>query len=181
MELDLQGWKVKLALAALVVVVIAAPFVRSSRANKDRAEDWRRRALVAEEAVTGLRVVIVDRSRELNRRTVQANQLASLVDVNGTALRRSKISIGTLAKRQRSLAEQNTRIAGERGKLQVRVVALERMGSTLSACTKDLAALGSAGGKSQRTTAATAKAAQSRAAACKRASASFDTYLEQAR
>ncbi len=181
MELELQGWKVKLALAALLVVVIAAPFVRSSMANKDRAEDWRRRALVAEEAVTGLRVVIVDRSRELNRRTVQANQLASLVDVNGTALRRSKISIGTLAKRQRALAKENARVASERRKLQVRVAALERMGSTLSVCAKDLAAAGSAGSKGQRTTAATAKAAQSRAATCKQVSANFDAYLEQAR
>lgn len=179
MELDLQGWKVKVALAALVVVVIAAPFVRSSMANKHRAEDWRRRALVAEEAVTGLRVVIVDRSRELNRRTVQANELASLVDVNGTALRKSKVSLSTLARRQRALARENTRIASDRSKLQTRVAALERLGSTLSVCAKDLAV--SAGSKGQRTTAATAKAAESRAASCKRASASFEAYLEQPR
>jgi len=54
MELELQGWKVKVALVAVAVVVIAAPFVRATMSNKSRAEDWHRRAVVAEESVNGL-------------------------------------------------------------------------------------------------------------------------------
>ena len=54
MELELQGWKVKLALAALVLVVVAAPLARAVNSNRDRAEDWHRRAIVAEESVARL-------------------------------------------------------------------------------------------------------------------------------
>ena len=87
MELELQGWKVKLALGALVLVVVAAPLIRAVYSNRGRAEDWHRRAVVAEESVTGLRVVIVERSRALNQRTVQANRLATRarLDQNGIA------------------------------------------------------------------------------------------------
>src|SRR4029079_4337001 len=74
MELELNGWKVKAALIALLVVVVCAPFARASMSNKGRADDWHRRAVVAEEAVGGLRVVIAERSRVLNARTLQANQ-----------------------------------------------------------------------------------------------------------
>ena len=88
MELELDGWKVKAALVAVAVVVIAAPFVRATLSNKGRAEDWHRRAVVAEESVTGLRVVIAERSRALNQRTVPAKRLVSDLQSNGTALRR---------------------------------------------------------------------------------------------
>ena len=177
MELELQGWKVKLALAALVVVVIAAPFARASLSNKDRAEDWHRRAIVAEEAVAGLRAVIVERSRELNRRTTQANQLASRVESNGMALRRSKVSASTLARRQRQLARDNARLELERRELRSRLSALQTISTQLGACAMGVeVVLGS--GKGQRTLSA---AERSRLAGCRRARARLDAYREQAR
>jgi hypothetical protein len=179
MELELQGWKVKLALAALAVVIVLAPVACAVKSNKDRAEDWHRRAVVAEASVAGLRVVIVQRSRALNRRTVQANQLVSQLHSNGTALRRSKVSVGTLTQRQRELANENARMENERRKLQSRLAALGRIGSKLSACTEDLGrVLDPAQGKRPRTISV---AARSRVASCRRAGASFDAYLEQLR
>jgi hypothetical protein len=175
MELELQGWKVKAALVGLLVLVVAAPLAHAVKSNKDRAEGWHRRAVVAEESVTGLRVVIVERSRALNRRTVQANQLVGRLHSNGMALRRSKVSVGALTRRQRDLANEGARIESERRKLASQLATLERIGFTLSACTKSLGrAPGSAKGKR-----ATSAVARSRLAGCKKASASFDAYLEQ--
>jgi hypothetical protein len=177
MELELQGWKVKAALVGLLILVVAAPLAHAVKANKDRAEDWHRRAVVAEESVTGLRVVIVQRSRALNRRTLQANQLVGRLHSNGMALRRSKVSVGALSRRQRDLSNENVRIESERRQLASQLATLARFGSTLSACTKSLGGTPvSAQGK--RTTAAVAR---SRLAGCKKASARFDAYLEQVR
>lgn len=179
LDLELEGWKVKAGLAALAVLVVLVPLALIVKTNRDRADDWRRRAVVAEESVTGLRMVIVARSRELNRRTVRANQLAGRAESNGVALRQTKLSVGSLTRRQRELASENTRMASESRKLRSQLVALEQVGSTLSGCAKDLGgAVGSAKRKGQRTTAAVAK---SRAASCRQASTRFDAYLEQFR
>jgi hypothetical protein len=169
MELELQGWKVKVALVAVAVVVIAAPFVRATMSNKSRAEDWHRRAVVAEESVNGLRVVIAERSRALNQRTLQANRLASQLQSNGSALRRSKVSVGTLTRRQRRLAAENARIESERRSLRTRLAALESIGSKLNACVKSRAPA-----KGKRTVAA-------RQQTCNQVSASFEAYLEGSR
>ena len=168
MELELQGWKVKLALVALAFVVFAVPVARAVKSNKDRAEDWHRRAVVAEESVAGLRVVIAERSRALNRRTVQANQLVSKLDTSRTALRRSKGNVSTLSRRQRQLASENARIEAERRKLRTRQAGLEGIASRLRACTPAPAPRGK-----NRVTVA------SRVASCKRAAASLDAYLER--
>ncbi len=179
MELELNGWKVKLALVALVALVVAAPLARASMSNKSRAEDWHRRAVVAEEAVGGLRVVIAERSRALNERTVQANQLASRLDSNGTALEKTKSSVGTLTRRQRALSTENSRVKAERNKLRSRLATAEALGSRLSACSEDLAAVvASARGKTASTVAAKA---QPRVESCRKVSASFDAYRENAR
>lgn len=167
MELELEGWKVKLALVALAFVIVAVPVARAVKSNKDRAEDWHRRAVVAEESVTGLKLVIAERSRALNRRTVQANQLVSRLDTSRTALRRSKGNVSTLTRRQRRLASENARIEAERRKLQARQASLERIASRLRVCTP-IATQGK-----KRVTVA------SRAASCKRAAASLDAYLER--
>src|SRR5262245_4688906 len=177
MELELQGWKVKAGPIGLLVLVVLAPIAHAVKSNKDRAEDWHRRAVIAEASVTGLRVVIVERSRALNRRTVQANQLVGRLHSNGVALRRSKVSVGSLTRSQRDLANENVRIESERRRLASQLATLGRFGSTLSACTKSLGvAPGSAKGKR-----AAAAVARSRLAGCKKASASFDAYLEQVR
>jgi hypothetical protein len=169
MELELDGWKVKAALAAVAVLVIAAPFVRANMSNKSRAEDWHHRAVVAEESVTGLRVVIAERSRALNQRTLQANRLVSQLQSNGTALRRTKVSVGALTRRQRELAAANARVEGERRALLARVATLESIGAKLSACVK-----GGTSAKGKRTVAA-------RLQGCKSVTASFDTYLARSR
>ena len=110
MELELQGWTLRLALAVVALFVVAAPLGRAVYTNRDRAEDWHRRAIVAEESVGGLRTVIVERSRALNRRTVEANRLAGQLHSTRAALRRSKVNVGTLTRRQRELAYENARI-----------------------------------------------------------------------
>jgi len=171
MELELQGWKVKLALAAMLAVVVVLPFARATIVNKDRAEGWHRRAVVAEESVGGLRAVIAERSRALNQRTLQANRLAATARSSGSALRRSQDSMGALARRQRELSRAYASLTTERGKLRSRVAALERMGTTLSAC-----ASAARPGKGTRATAA----ARAQRTSCSRASASFDAYLRQA-
>ena len=177
MELELNGWKGKAALIALLVVVVCAPFARASMSNKGRADDWRKRAIVAEEAVGGLRVVIAQRSRALNERTVQANQLASQLDSRGMALQKTKSSVGTLTRRQRALTNANTRVTTERNQLRSRLAKAEALASRLRACSESLAAVvASATGK--KAAAVTAKA-QPLVDSCRKASAGFQAYLEQ--
>jgi chromosome segregation ATPase len=177
MELELNGWKVKAALITLLVVVVCAPFARASMSNKGRADDWRKRAIVAEEAVGGLRVVIAQRSRALNERTVQANQLASQLDSRGMALQKTKYSVGTLTRRQRALTNANTRVTTERNQLRSRLAKAEALASRLRACSENLAAVvASATGK--KAAAVTAKA-QPLVDSCRKASAGFQAYVEQ--
>jgi chromosome segregation ATPase len=177
MELELEGWKAKAALVALAVVVVVSPLACSVRSNKDRADDWRRRAIVAEESVGGLRAVIVERSRALNQRTVQANQLVGALRSNRVALRRTKLNAGELARRQQALTTQNARIENDRRQLQNRQATLAALASNLSACTKGLAgALDAGRGKTARAVVASARA---RLASCRRASARLDAYLER--
>jgi chromosome segregation ATPase len=176
MELELNGWKVKAALIALLVVVVCAPFARASMSNKGRADDWRKRAIVAEEAVGGLRVVIAQRSRALNERTVQANQLASQLDSRGMALQKTKSSVGTLTRRQRALTNANTRVTTERNQLRSRLAKAEALASRLRACSENLAAVvASATGK--KAAAVTAKA-RPLVDSCRKASAGFQAYVE---
>jgi hypothetical protein len=167
------SWKAKSALVALAVVFVLGTLGLIVKSNRDRAADWHRRAVAAEESVGGLRVVIGQRSRALNRRTVQANQLVSKLGSTRTALRRSKVNVGALTRRQRQLANENARIENERRKLRTRQAALVTIASKLSACNKGLSA---AQGKNPRSLAASARA---RLASCRRAGASLDAYLEQ--
>jgi len=179
MELELNGWKVKVALIALLVVVVAVPLARASMSNKDRADDWRRRAVVAEEAVGGLRVVIAERSRELNERTLQANQLASRLDSKGMVLEKTKGNVGALTKQQNALAAENKRVKAERTKLRSQLATAEGLASKLSECSADLAsAFAWAKGKKP---AVVNTVVQPLVKRCREARTSFDTYLEQTR
>ena len=170
MELELQGWKLKAALVALIAVVVAVPLLRAVKSNKDRAEDWHRRAIVAEQAVGGLRFVIADRSRALNQRTVQANQLLRKAQSNGTALRQTKVSVGTLTRRRQELASENARLAKQHRQLQRQLARLEAVARQLGACARASAATGTKSAD-----------ARSRRASCTRASASLNAYLGQSR
>jgi chromosome segregation ATPase len=177
MELELNGWKVKAALIALLVVVVCAPLARASMSNKGRADDWRKRALVAEEAVSGLQVVIAQRSRALNERTLQANKLAAQFDSRGMALQKTKSSVGALTRRQRALANANTRVTAERNQLRSRLARAESFASRLRACSENLAAVVTSA-KGKKAAAITTKA-QPLVDACAKAGAAFETYLEQ--
>ena len=179
MELELEGWKIKVALAAVALLVVTAPLGCAVRSNKARAEGWHRRAVVAEESVGGLRTVIVERSRALNRRTLQANLLSSRLDSNRVALRRSKGDVGALARHGRDLASDNARIQRQAGALRSQQAAIIARASKLSGCTKRLAgAVDGAKGKRARTISADTRAHR---AACTRASASLDAYLGRLR
>jgi len=175
MHVEMDGWKIKAALIGVALLVVAVPLARASHANRDRADDWRRRALVAEESVAGLRVVIVERSRALNERTVQANQLATAARSNGDALRQSKASLGTLTRRQQALAKQNAGLTKERQALRARLASLESIAAKLNAC------VGGAVAAPAKRTPAVAAADKARVERCKRVAASFDAYRKQAR
>ncbi len=172
MRVEMDGWKIKAALVGIALLVIAVPLARASHANRDRADDWRRRALVAEQSVSGLRVVLVERSRALNERTVQANQLAAAASARGDALRQSKASVGSLTKRQQALAKQNATLTKERRALRTQLARLESIATKLDAC------VGGSGTANAGTPAAKA-AARERAARCKRVEASFEAYRKR--
>jgi chromosome segregation ATPase len=125
----------------LVFVLVVGMLANSVRKNNDRAEDWRRRAVVAEEAVGGLRLVLSDRSRMLNQRTQQANALVDTLASSRGALRASKVSLGTLTRRQRRLASDKARAETERRNLQAQRAALASVASALSACSQGLGAV----------------------------------------
>lgn len=123
----------------VVFVLVVGMLANSVRKNNDRAEDWRRRAVVAEEAAGGLRVVIAERSRALNQRTRQANLLISTLASSRGALRASKVSLGALERRQRQLASEKARAETERRTLRAQRAALASVASALSACSQGLA------------------------------------------
>jgi hypothetical protein len=176
MKLELEGWKIKVALVAVLLLVVMAPLGCAVKSNQARAEDWHRRAVLAEESVGGLRTVIVERSRALNERTLQANLLASRLDSNRDALRQSKADAGTLARRQQDLAGKNAQVEKEARTLRSQQAALVTLTTKLSACTKRLAgAVGAATGKRARTVSADTRALR---ATCTRASENLDAYLE---
>ena len=108
----------------IVFVLVVGMLANSVRKNNDRADDWRRRAVAAEEVVGGLRVVLAERSQALNQRTRQANELVADVASSRGALRETKVSVGALTQRQRQLASEYARAETERRKLQAQRAAL---------------------------------------------------------
>ena len=122
-------------------VLVVGMLLNSARTNNGRAEDWRRRAVAAEEVAGGLRVVLAERSRTLNQRTRQANILIDTLASSRGALRETKVNLGALTARQRQLASQTARTEAERRKLQAQRAALVSVSSALSACSQGLASL----------------------------------------
>ncbi len=108
----------------VVFVLVVGMLAKSTWTNNGRAEDWRRRAIAAEEASGGLRFVLADRSRVLNQRTRQANALIETLASSRGALRETKSSVGALARRQRQLAGDYARAETERRKLAAQRAAL---------------------------------------------------------
>ena len=125
----------------IVFVLVVGMLANSVRKNNDRADDWRRRAVAAEEVVGGLRVVLAQRSQALNQRTRQANELVAVVASSRGALRKTKVSVGALTQRQRQLASEYARAEAGRRKLQAQRAALASVASALSACSQGLASI----------------------------------------
>ena len=95
------------------------------------------------------------------------------------ALQKTKVSVGTLTRRQRALTNANTRVTSERNRLRSRLARAEALASRLSACSESLAAVvASAKGKKAATVTANARPLVE---SCRKARASFETYREQAR
>jgi chromosome segregation ATPase len=155
-----------------VFVLVVGMLANSVRKNNARAEDWHRRAIAAEEIVGGLRAVIAERSRALNQRTLQANRLVATVSSSRGALRKSKVSVGTLARQQRQLASDKARAESELRKLRAQRAALASVASALNACSQGLEAVAGSGKPKDR---------RSAVASCDRAQGRFRAVLEQQR
>jgi chromosome segregation ATPase len=140
LALEVGRWTVSLTTIAVTVVfvLVVGMLLNSVRTNNGRAEDWRRRAVAAEEVSGGLRVVIADRSRALNQRTRQANVLAATLASNRGALRQTKSRAGALAQQQRQLAGDFAQAETARRKLAAQRAALASVASALSACSQGL-------------------------------------------
>lgn len=140
LTLEVGRWSVSVTTLAvtIVFVLVVGMLANSVRANNGRAEDWRRRAVAAEEVAGGLRVVLTDRSRALNQRTRQANVLAATLASSRGALRQTKSSVGELTRQQRQLATDFARAETERRKFQAQRAALASVASALSVCSQGL-------------------------------------------
>ena len=152
--IELGNWTIEIGnpsrtavVVTLVVVLLMGILLNSVWQNRGRAEDWRREAVAAEEVAAGLRVVLADRSRELNRRTAQANELVARLDTSRGALRDTKVSVGSLTRRQRELAADNARIETQLRKLTARQATLSSVATALSSCAQSLEALVARGGE----------------------------------
>jgi hypothetical protein len=174
LALEVGRWSVSVMTIAVTVVfvIVVGMFANSARKNNDRAEDWRRRAVAAEEVVGGLRVVLAERSQALNQRTRQANELIGTLASSRGKLRISKASLGTLTRRQRQLAADKARTETARRKLQARQAALASAASALNACSQGLEAFVGSGKKPS------AAARRSRLEQCSRAQARYRAYLQ---
>jgi chromosome segregation ATPase len=170
LTIEVGRWSASLTTIAvtLVFVLVVGMLANSVRKNNGRAEDWHRRAVAAEEIVGGLKVVIAERSRALNERTRQANQLVATVHS-------SRGAVGTLTRRQRQLATDKARVEAELRKLRAQRSALQSVASALSTCSQGLESLASRKPKVKPAT------ARSSIARCDRAQASFRAVLEQLR
>ena len=142
LALEVGRWTVSLTTIAVTVVfvLVVGMLANSVRANNSRAEDWRRRAVAAEEVAGGLRVVIADRSKALNQRTRQANVLAATLASSRGALRQTKSSVGELTRQQQQLqlAGDFAQAETARRKLAAQRAALASVASALSACSQGL-------------------------------------------
>jgi hypothetical protein len=141
LEIGGRSLSVRAMAVTVVFVLVVGMLATSLRKNNARAEDWRRRAVAAEEIIGGLRVVIAERSQALNARTVQANTLAAGLDTSRGALRETKSSVGSLTKRQQELAADKAETEKERQKLQTQQTALVSTAAALDACSEGLATL----------------------------------------
>ena len=114
--LEVGRWSVSVMsiVVTLVFVLVVGMLANSVRKNDARADDWRRRAVAAEEIVGGLRVVIAERSQALNERTSAGERARDRGSTRAAArCSETKSSVGTLTRRQRQLAADKARAETE--------------------------------------------------------------------
>jgi hypothetical protein len=140
LTLEIGRWSVSVTTLAVTVVfvLVVGMLLNSNRQNNSRAEDWRHRAVAAEEVAGGLRVVIADRSKALNQRTRQANLLAATLASSRGKLRQSKSRAGALAEQQRQLASDFAQAETSRRKLAAQRAVLASVAAALSSCSQGL-------------------------------------------
>jgi hypothetical protein len=140
LTLEIGRWSVSVTTLAVAVVflLVVGMLLNSTRQNENRAADWRRRAVAAEEVAGGLRVVLADRSKTLNQRTRQANLLAATLASSRGKLRQSKSRAGALAEQQRELASDFAQAETSRRKLATQRAALASAAAALSSCSQGL-------------------------------------------
>ena len=140
LALEIGRWSVSVTTLAVTVVflLVVGMLLNSNRQNNNRAEDWRHRAVAAEEVAGGLRVVIADRSKALNQRTRQANVLAATLASSRGKLRQSKSRAGALAEQQRQLASDFAQAETSRRKLAAQRGTLASVAGALSSCSQGL-------------------------------------------
>lgn len=177
LTIEVGRWSASLTtiLVTIVFALVVGMLANSVRKNNDRADDWQRRAVAAEEIAGGLRVVLADRSKALNERTRQANALVDTLASSRGALRETKSSVGSLARRQRRLATDKARVEAELRKLRAQRAALQSVAAALSACSQSLEAVATAKPRPKPAT------IQSSIATCDQAQARFKSVQEQLR
>ena len=180
LTLEVGRWSASVMSIAVTVVfvLVVGMLAKSNWTNNGRADDWRRRAIAAEEVVGGLRVVLADRSQALNERTRQANVLVATLASSRGALRQTKVNVGSLTRRQRQLASEYARAETERRRLTAQRAALASVASALSACSQGLGAVVTDAQRG-KPRAVLAKA-KPQLAACSRARADLSAVLERA-
>jgi small-conductance mechanosensitive channel len=112
-------WR-RIAVVVLVLALLAGAGVLALavKANHDRAEDWRQRAIAT-----------------------QANRLAGKLRATRSALQRSEGDVSSLTQRQRELANEKARVEDERRQLQAQQAALVSVASGFIDCSDGLFAV----------------------------------------
>ena len=131
-------WRILAIALALAALAAVGALGWATKTNNDRAERWRQRTIAAEEVVEGQRIVIGQRSQELNRRTTQVNRLAAKLRATRAALQRSEGDVSSLSRRQRELANEKARVEDERRQLQAQQAALTTVASAFIDCNEGL-------------------------------------------
>lgn len=134
-----RDWRlVASASLAGLLLVAAGWFAYAAHANAESAGGWKQRSIELDEQVNGLRILIGERSAQLNVRTRQANRLANNLRATRTALERSEGDVTSLARRQRELANEKAQLEDQRRALQQQAGALAEIAGRYISCKSSL-------------------------------------------
>ena len=134
-----RRWPFRLALGlAVCFALLAALAGYAAWENRERADSWQKRA-VRYEAVAGeLRVLLGERTQELNRQTETMNQLARRLRETRAALARSTSDVSQLSARQRELANEKAQLEDAQQALEQERDALGAVAGSFATCNEGL-------------------------------------------